>query len=199
MDALHFLSWNVQGLGGQAFRKFKGLIRSDLGTSNIGTIDILFLQEHHLCRDRIQKYGSILPGRWTHFWVPTFGPNGRQGGLCIALRQHLQSIILSAGTVMNKRAQFLIIKIGSQKVGLMNIYAPNSMSVRAGIWLFLVEYAGLADCWLVGGDFNMIEDASDRIGCTTTTVSGWEAKCWDSFCFAFGLLDLWKVQPFSRI
>ena len=199
MDALHLLSWNVQGLGGQAFRRVKGLVRSDLGTSNIGTIDILFLQEHHLCRDRIQKYGSILPGRWTHFWVPAFGPNSRQAGLCIALRQHLQSIILSAGTVMNKRAQFLIIKIGSQKVGLMNIYAPNSASARASFWLSLVEYAGLADCWLVGGDFNMIEDASDRIGGTTTTISGGEAKCWDSFSFAFGLLDLWKVQSFSRI
>ena len=45
----------------------------------------------------------------------------------------------------------------------------------------------------------MIEDASDRIGCTTTTISSWEAKCWDSFCFAFDLLDLWKVQSFSHI
>ena len=77
MDAPRHLSWNVQGLGGQAFRRFKGLLCSDLGTSNVGTIDILFLQENHLCRDRIQKYGPILPGRWIHFWVPAFGPNGR--------------------------------------------------------------------------------------------------------------------------
>ena len=100
---------------------------------------------------------------------------------------------------MNKRAQFLIIKIGSQKVGLMNIYAPNSASARASFWPSLVEYVGLADCWLVGGDFNMIEEAFDRIGGTTTTISSWEAKCWDSFSFAFGLLDLWKVQSFSHI
>mgnify|MGYP002776288684 FL=1 len=61
METLHLLSWNVQGLGGQAFRRVKGLLRSDLGTSTIGIIDILFLQEHHLWMDRIQKYGSILP------------------------------------------------------------------------------------------------------------------------------------------
>ena len=67
MDTLHLLSWNVQGLGGQAFRRFKGHLRADLGTANVGNIDILFLQEHHLCRDRNRKYGSILPGRWTHF------------------------------------------------------------------------------------------------------------------------------------
>ena len=62
MDALHVLSWNVQGLGGQAFRRVKGLLRSDLGSSTIVIIDILFLQEHHQCMDRIQNYGSILPG-----------------------------------------------------------------------------------------------------------------------------------------
>ena len=58
----------------------------------------------------------------------------------------------------------------------------------------LSGYADLADCWLVGSDFNMIEDAIDRLGGVGTTISGWEAKCWDYFCFAFGLLDLWKVH-----
>ena len=199
MDTLHVLSWNVQGLGGQAFRRVKGLLRSDLGSSNVGIIDILFLQEHHLCMDRIQKYGSILPGRWIHFWVPAFGPNGRQAGLCIAIRQQLESNIVSAATTMNKRAQILILKRGSQKVGLMNLYASNSASERADLWLSLSDYADLADCWLVGGDFNMIEDATDRLGGVGTTISGREAKCWDYFCFSFGLLDLWNVHSFLRI
>ena len=48
MDTLHILSWNVQGLGGHAFRRFKGLLGSELGTTNVGTIDILFLQEPHI-------------------------------------------------------------------------------------------------------------------------------------------------------
>ena len=55
MDTLHLLSWNVQGLGGQAFGRVKGLLQSDLGTSTIGIIDILFLQEHHLCMDKIRE------------------------------------------------------------------------------------------------------------------------------------------------
>ena len=184
MDTLHFLSWNVQGLGGQAFRRVKGLLRSDLGSSTVGIIDILFLQEHHLCMDRIRKYGSILPGRWTHFWVPAFGPNGHQAGLCIAIRQQLESNIVSTTTTMNKRAQFLILKRESQKVGLMNLYAPNSASKRADLSLSLFDYADLADCWLVGGDYNMIEDVADRLGGIGTTILGWEAKCWDYFCFS---------------
>ena len=72
---------------------------------------------------------------------------------------------------MNKQAQFLIVKIGSLNVGLMNFHAPNSALERACLWLSLLEYARLIDCWLVGGNFNMIEDAFDRVGATTTTVS----------------------------
>ena len=45
----------------------------------------------------------------------------------------------------------------------------------------------------------MIEDAADRLGGVGIIISGHEAKCWDYFCFAFGLLDLWKVHSFTHI
>ena len=64
----------------------------------------------------------ILPRRWTHLWVPAFDPVGCHVGLCITLKQHLQCIIVSVATMMNKRSQFLIKKIGSQKACLMNLY-----------------------------------------------------------------------------
>ena len=59
----------------------------------------------------------------------------------------------------------------------MNLYAPNSAVERAKLWLSLFDYVSLADCWLVGGDFNMIEDVADRMEGIATTISGWEAKC----------------------
>ena len=61
----------------------------------------------------------------------------------------------------------------------MNLYAPNSAAERAKLGLSLSDYVSLADCWLVGGDFNRIEDVVDKLGGITTTISGWEAKCWD--------------------
>ena len=149
--------------------------------------------------DRIRSYGSILPGRWIHFWVPTIGPNSRQAGLCMAIKEQWASIIVSAGTILNKRAQFLILQIGPQKTGIINLYASNSASERASFWISLSEYAGLADSWLVGGDFNMIEEASDRRGGSISTITGREARAWDSFCFSFGLLDLWNIHSISRM
>ena len=199
MDKLNLLSWNVQGLGGQAFPRFKGLIRANLNTPNVGAIDILFLQEHHFSTDRIRSYGSIVSGRWIHFWVPAIGPNSRQAGLCMAIKEQWSSIIVSAGTMSNKRAQFLIPQIGAQKTGIINLYASNSASERDSFWISLSEYVGLADAWLVGGDFNMIEEASDRRGGSISTITGREARAWDSFCFSFGLLDLWNIQSFSRM
>ena len=103
MDKLNLFSWNVQGLGSHAFPRFKGLLRADLDTPNVGAIDILLLKEHHLSVDRLQSYGSILRGRWIHFWVPTIGPNSRQDGLCMAIKELWASIIISAGSILNKR------------------------------------------------------------------------------------------------
>ena len=118
MDKLNLLSWNVQGLGSHAFPRFKGLLRGDLYTPNVGAIDILLFQKLHLSTDRLQSYGSILPGRWIHFWVPTIGPNNRQVGLCMAIKEQWASIIVSVGTILNKSVQFLILQIGPQKTAL---------------------------------------------------------------------------------
>ena len=104
MDKLSLLSWNVQGLGGKTFPIFKGLLRADLDTPNVGAIDILLLKEHHLSIDRLQSYGSILPSRWIHFWVPTIGPNNRQVGLCMAIKEQWACIIVLTGSILNKRA-----------------------------------------------------------------------------------------------
>ena len=79
----------------------------------------------------------------------------------------------------------------------MNLYAPNSTSKRACLWLSLSNYESLMDCWLLGDDFNMTEDSNDRMGGIATTISRWEANCWNYFCFTYGLLDLWKVHSFS--
>ena len=54
----------------------------------------------------------------------------------------------------------------------MNLYAPNSALEREGVWLSLCDYASLADGWLMGGDFNMIQDVVDRMGGITTLRMG---------------------------
>ena len=94
----------------------------------------------------------------------------------MAIKEQWSSIIVSAGTMSNKRAQFLIPQIGAQKTGIINLYASNSASERDSFWISLSEYVGLADAWLVGGDFNMIEEASDRRGGSISTITCHERR-----------------------
>ena len=51
----------------------------------------------------------------------------------------------------------------------------------------------------MGGDFNIIAEESDKRGGSINTITGREARAWDSLCFSFGLLDLWNAHSFSRI
>ena len=108
-------------------------------------IAILLLQEHHMSANRLWSYGSILSSRWIHLWVLVIGPNYKKVGLCMEIKEQSASIIVLAGTILNKRAQFLILQIGPQKTSIINLYASNSASERASFWISLSEYAGLVD------------------------------------------------------
>ena len=78
----------------------------------------------------------------------------------------------------------------------MNLYAPNFASERAGLCLTLSDYVSLADCLLVGGDFNMIEDVADRMGDITTTISRWELSVETSFVLSMVYLIYEKCIHF---
>ena len=53
------------------------------------------------------------------------------------------------------------------------MYAPNHASARARFWDEIADQLPRSvEHWIVGGDFNMIEDVNDRIG-ESTTYNTW--------------------------
>ena len=89
------ISWNVQGLGGPICKRLKSRFRKKLKTRNSrGPIDILFLQEHHLNKRRVDSYGSPMPGQWLMYWSAGIGPNEAQAGVCIAIAEKWKENIL---------------------------------------------------------------------------------------------------------
>lgn len=57
----------------------------------------------------------------------------------------------------------------------------------------------VADHWCMGGDFNMLEDASDRQGGSSVTIQGEELASWERLCFGLWLLsDAWHVDEIAR-
>ena len=79
------------------------------------------------------------------------------------------------------------------------MYAPNHASARARFWdEIAAQLARPVEHWIVGGDFNMIEDVNDHIGGSTTTVHGRELAAWEHFLFKTRVNDVWYLVNFSR-
>ena len=199
MDRLNLISWNVRGLGGSHCGKVRSVFRRQLRKSLIGRIDVLLIQEHHLNEQRIQKYGNLLPGQWKQFWVPAIGDNRLKAGLCIAISDIWWPAFMQYGVLDCGRGQYIILQIGSKKWGLLNIYAPNHARDRTTLWKSIMPQLPAVEHWAIMGDFNMLEDACDRVGGTFQPLFGSELYEWERLIFALGLMDLWHVSSFERM
>ena len=139
------LSWNVQGLGAPQCKCMRGRLRLELHKAVIGTpIDILFIQEHHLCKRRIDKYGSILPGQLTSFWSPSIGRQGAEAGVCLSVAEKWETCVVHYEEVIPGTTQYVI-------------YAPNGNSERKTFWDQLITLLPPIENWCIGGDFNILE------------------------------------------
>ena len=179
--------------------RYRGRLRQELARCLIGgSIDLLLLQEHHLTERRIRSCGPLLRGHRDVFWSPAFGPSGSQGGVCMSIADTMRSTVLDRGVVVPGRAQWMLLQQGQLRIGVLNVYAPNHASARVEFWTQIVESLPPADGWCVGGDFNMLEDASDRRGGSQTTVHGSELAAWEDLCMTLRIEDVWHHPAFVR-
>ena len=205
MDSLNIISWNVRGLGGRNCCKVRSVFRRQLKKSLVGRIDVLVIQEHHLNEQRIRKYGNLLPGKWRQLWVPALGVNRLKVGLCIAINDNCLLNFLHYGVLSCSRGQYAIFQIGLKKWGLLNIYAPNNAKDRMILWKSIISQLPTVDHWAIAGDFNMVEDVSDRVGGTSQTVAGSELYEWERLIFCFRIngcvacIFLCKATGFFRV
>ena len=52
---MRVISWNVQGLGGPNFMRYRGRLQQELARCLVGgPLDVEMLQEHHLSESRIR-------------------------------------------------------------------------------------------------------------------------------------------------
>lgn len=142
--------------------RYRGRLRQELQRCIIGGgIDMLMLQEHHLCESRIRRCGHLLGTRYETFWSAGFGPMGAQGGVCITIADSWRSAIVDRGVIVPGRAQWLSLQMQGEVVGFLNVYAPNVASARAEFWSQIADALPDVSHWCVGGDFDMLEDPTD--------------------------------------
>ena len=79
----------------------------------------------------MERFGSILSGRWDTFWSAGFGPMGGQGGVCISIAESWQQAIVHWRTIVLGCAQYVTLRMHGEHVGVLNVYAPNHASTKA--------------------------------------------------------------------
>ena len=105
---MRVVSWNVQGLGGSQCARYRGTLRQELQRCLVGgSIDVFMIQEHHLSKHKIKRYGSVLRGKVDMFWSAGFGPMGGQGRVCMSVAEAWQSAIRDRVVVVPGRAQYI--------------------------------------------------------------------------------------------
>ena len=198
MNNFRIVSWNVQGLGGAQAQNFKARLRQNLHKSFMRSVDIVFLQEHHLSSTRIDSYGSLFTGSWAHFWSPAIGESHNKAGVCIALAQKWYSHVIDYKILVEGRVQFIILEIQNLQLGFINVYAHNATTDRRRLWSYLCDTLPQVDHWCMAGDFNMIEDKLDRSGGSQAVLYGSELSFWERLCFKYGFQDTWCSPSFNK-
>ncbi|GJU96961.1 nucleotide-binding alpha-beta plait domain-containing protein [Tanacetum coccineum] len=76
----------------------------------------------------------------------------------------------------------------SSKIGLLNVYVPQSSSLKEHIWSSLEHLISDTQVvWIIFGDFNMVRSMDERIGSNFDDI---EANTFNNFISRTGLCDL---------
>ncbi|GKD15769.1 RNA-directed DNA polymerase, eukaryota [Tanacetum coccineum] len=75
----------------------------------------------------------------------------------------------------------------ANKVGLLNVYAPQSSSLKEALWSSIESLVtSINDVWVIFGDFNVVRSRDERSGCKFDMS---EANVFNDFISKLGLFD----------
>jgi hypothetical protein len=182
-------------------RKIKrGRLRSNLKTL-APKPGIILLQEHKIPEADCIKLGALGVHKGQILW------NGGsynahkdkwKAGTPIIVSSAISHLVLDSGIVVPSRAQWITYSMDNQVIGMLNIYAPNKSHERATFWTQIANNLPLADSWLVGGDFNIVEREGDHSTNTPKKLSNEEREAWDQLVMRLGLEDVWNSDDFTH-
>lgn len=102
---------------------------------------------------------------------------------------------------MEGRAQFFTLQTDSAAIfTIINVYAPTESLARVQLWHQLVDANIPGERFILGGDFNMVEAETNRLGgsqkCTTSNRR--EKAVWVRLLNHFGLVDAWSSNHIRK-
>lgn len=126
--------------------------------------------------------------------------NKFHAGTGILVSRNFANKVIAKGVVVEGRAQFIDLEMDRQKIGILNVYAPNETGPRARFWESLADAQLPEADWLVAGDFNMTEDAEDRsVGYHHRNVGRRETAAWGRFTLQLGIHDIYYADEYRKL
>lgn len=176
---LTMISQNVQGLNNSdALNRVRSYYQP-----LFPSLDILSLQEHKLRGDKIRSLRRSFWPRAGFYYQeasPAYGhdadePGAGSGGICTWIAPHIKHLVQSSGHSRSGRAQWIrLSSIPGEDLSILNVYAPNSSRERKVLWDELAAVLP-QDCrWVLLGDWNVVERASDKSNANGSVLSGGE-------------------------
>ncbi|TFK84937.1 DNase I-like protein, partial [Polyporus arcularius HHB13444] len=160
-------------------------------------VAVLGLQETHLTIDRIHELNDLFGATMRVFGSPD--PENPQGarGVAFAVNTRIVDLTdLNMAEIIPGRAAALNFRwTGDRKVCLLNVYAPNSPGENGVFWSELEQRlrgGRTRKPEIVLGDFNLVEDALDRLP-THGDQSG-AVEALGKLMAYIGVSDGWRVN-----
>lgn len=101
---------------------------------------------------------------------------------------------------MRGRAQYVTLQWTPQiKIGIINVYAFNYTGSRARLWNKIKTFPLPQANWLLGGDFNIIYQLSDKLGSQPSTGKGPCELTWGELQIHLGISNCFSADEFRKL
>ncbi|KZT29847.1 DNase I-like protein, partial [Neolentinus lepideus HHB14362 ss-1] len=144
-------------------------------------IAVLLVQEAHVDAERCAEIEDLFALRLrVHASPDPANPRGRAGVATVINKQLVDETTVQTTEVIPGWATLsqMSLRRGS-KLSIMNVYAPNTPSENAAFWhdiqSWLSNHPSVRKPDVLAGDFNMVEDAIDRLPARNDSVVTCEA------------------------
>lgn len=176
---LKTISWNIRGL--EALDR-KYVVKRFLNMHK--EIDCLMLQELKLVGFTLEIGLKSIWREATPFY--TNHPKGK-GGATILLNPKWANKVVKWGQSPYERAVWAIIQNDNSTFGFCSIYASNDYQERGVMWEWFAKLKDIP--WLLGGDFNMVNNVQDKQGGNKVKWKGVERIHWERMVNKMRLTD----------
>jgi hypothetical protein len=203
-DKITIASQNTRGLGKGFPGSRKRRDIKNLFTQTTPPTYILLLQEVKLPEEACLKQAQFIELRkGINLWNEgSFSARTTRfkGGTGIILSERMVNQVTSHGVLFPGRAQYVTIRLSpAVQIGIINVYGFSDTGPRAMLWNHLAQTTLPEAHWILAGDFNNIEQASDKQGGSNKTSIGLrELEAWNRMLIRLGGRDAHHIGAFVR-